>query len=99
MQKAVKKWVQECITCQQNKPLLRMPVGLALKGAVDEFIIAKERSKQCVAAEALAGVLHSDIDGLSGTWESWLMPQLKNIILAQSVESVSECSKIGRAHV
>ena len=28
MQKAVKKWVQECITCQQNKPLLRMPVGL-----------------------------------------------------------------------
>ncbi|KAH1054372.1 hypothetical protein AAZX31_08G325700 [Glycine max] len=75
-----KRLVQEC----------GMPVVLALKGAVDEFIIAKERSKQCVAAEALAGVLHSDIDGLSGTWESWLMPQLKNIILAQSVESVSE---------
>ncbi|KAK7305308.1 hypothetical protein VNO77_43212 [Canavalia gladiata] len=67
-----------------------MPVVLALKSAVDEFTIAKERSKQCVAAEALAGVLHSDIDGLSGAWESWLMPQLKNIILAQSVESVSE---------
>ncbi|XP_027335262.1 proteasome activator subunit 4 [Abrus precatorius] len=67
-----------------------MPVVLALKGAVDEFTIAKERSKQCVAAEALAGVLHSDIDGISGAWESWLMPQLKNIILAQSVESVSE---------
>ncbi|TKY47091.1 Proteasome activator subunit 4 [Spatholobus suberectus] len=75
-----KRLVQEC----------GMPVVLALKGAVDEFTIAKERSKQCVAAEALAGVLHSDIDGLSGTWESWLMPQLKNIILAQSVESVSE---------
>ena len=28
LQKAVKKWVQECITCQQNKPLLRMPAGL-----------------------------------------------------------------------
>ncbi|KAK7387207.1 hypothetical protein VNO78_27798 [Psophocarpus tetragonolobus] len=75
-----KRLVQEC----------GMPVVLALKGAVDEFTIAKERSKQCVAAEALAGVLHSDIDGLSGTWESWLMPQLKSIILAQSVESVSE---------
>ncbi|CAJ1960253.1 unnamed protein product [Sphenostylis stenocarpa] len=75
-----KRLVQEC----------GMPVVLALKGAVDEFTTAKERSKQCVAAEALAGVLHSDIDGLSGTWESWLMPQLKNIILAQSVESVSE---------
>jgi len=75
-----KRLVQEC----------GMPVVLALKGAVDEFTTAKERSKQCVAAEALAGVLHSDIDGLSGTWESWLMPQLKNIILTQSVESVSE---------
>lgn len=75
-----KRLVQEC----------GMPVVLALKGAVDEFTIAKERSKQCVAAEALAGVLHSDIDGLSGAWESWLMPQLKNIVLSQSVESVPE---------
>lgn len=75
-----KRLVQEC----------GMPVILALKGALDEFISAKERSKQCVAAEALAGVLHSDIDGLSGEWDSWLMPQLKNIILAQSVESLSE---------
>lgn len=77
-----KRLVQEC----------GMPVVLALKDAVDEFTIAKERSKQCVAAEALAGVLHSDIDGLSGAWESWLMPQLKNIILAPSVESVPEWS-------
>ncbi|CAJ2640178.1 unnamed protein product [Trifolium pratense] len=77
-----KRLVQEC----------GMPVVLALKGAVDEFTIAKERSKQCVAAEALAGVLHSDIDGLSEAWESWLMPQLKNIILAPSVESVPEWS-------
>ncbi|XP_058787950.1 proteasome activator subunit 4 [Vicia villosa] len=77
-----KRLVQEC----------GMPVVLALKGAVDEFTIAKERSKQCVAAEALAGVLHSDIDGLSGAWESWLMPQLKNIILAPSVESIPEWS-------
>ncbi|KAL4343140.1 hypothetical protein S245_036097 [Arachis hypogaea] len=75
-----KRLVQEC----------GMPVVVALKGAVDEFTTAKERSKQCVAAEVLAGVLHSDVDGLLGEWESWLMPQLKNIILAQSVESVPE---------
>lgn len=75
-----KRLVQEC----------GMPVVLALKSALDEFTSAKERSKQCVAAEALAGVLHSDIDGLFGEWDSWLMPQLKNIILAQSVESVPE---------
>ncbi|XP_054818668.1 proteasome activator subunit 4 [Prosopis cineraria] len=75
-----KRLVQEC----------GMPVILALKGALDEFTSAKERSKQCVAAEALAGVLHSDIDGLSGEWDSWLMPQLQNIILAQSVESLPE---------
>lgn len=75
-----KRLVQEC----------GMPVILALKGALDEFTSAKERSKQCVAAEALAGVLHSDVDGLSGEWDTWLMPQLKNIILAQSVESLPE---------
>lgn len=75
-----KRLVQEC----------GMPVVLALKSALNEFTSAKERSKQCVAAEALAGVLHSDIDGLSGEWDSWLMPQLKDIILAQSVESVPE---------
>ncbi|KAI4307795.1 hypothetical protein L6164_030939 [Bauhinia variegata] len=75
-----KRLVQEC----------GMPVVLALKSALDEFTIAKERSKQCVAAEALAGVLHSDVDGLLKSWESWLMPQLKNIILAQSVESMPE---------
>ncbi|QHO38303.1 hypothetical protein HN51_004689 [Arachis hypogaea] len=66
-----------------------MPIVVALKGAVDEFTTTKERSKQCVAAEVLAGVLHSDVDGLLGEWESWLMPQLKNIILAP-VESVPE---------
>ncbi|KAF7816036.1 proteasome activator subunit 4-like [Senna tora] len=75
-----KRLVQEC----------GMPAILALRSALHEFTSAKERSKQCVAAEALAGVLHSDVDGLSGEWDSWLMLQLKNVILAQSVESVPE---------
>lgn len=75
-----KRLIQEC----------GMPVLLALKSALEEFVNAKERSKQCVAAEALAGVLHSDVTGLSEAWDSWLMVQLQTIILAPSVESIPE---------
>uniref|UniRef100_A0A2P2M9I2 Proteasome activator Blm10 middle HEAT repeats region domain-containing protein n=1 Tax=Rhizophora mucronata TaxID=61149 RepID=A0A2P2M9I2_RHIMU len=67
-----------------------MPVLLALKSTLEEFAGAKERSKQCVAAEALAGVLHSDVNGLLGAWDNWMKFQLQNIILAQSVESMPE---------
>ncbi|KAJ7961002.1 proteasome activator subunit 4-like [Quillaja saponaria] len=75
-----KRLVQEC----------GMPALMALRSSLEEYANANERSKQCVAAEALAGVLHSDINGLLGAWDSWTMHQLKNIILAQSVESVPE---------
>ncbi|KAF5728502.1 proteasome activator subunit 4 isoform X2 [Tripterygium wilfordii] len=75
-----KRLVQEC----------GMPVLLALKSTLVEFANAKERSKQCVAAEALAGMLHSDVNGLLGAWDSWMMVQLQNIILARSVESIPE---------
>uniref|UniRef100_A0A5B7B961 Putative proteasome activator subunit 4 n=2 Tax=Davidia involucrata TaxID=16924 RepID=A0A5B7B961_DAVIN len=67
-----------------------MPVLLALKNTLEEFANAKERSKQCVAAEALAGVLHSDVNGLLEAWDSWMMVQLQNVILAPSVESIPE---------
>lgn len=67
-----------------------MPVLLALKSTLNEFSNAKERSKQCVAAEAFAGVLHSDVSGLLGAWDSWMMVQLQNIVLAPTVESVPE---------
>lgn len=75
-----KRLIQEC----------GMPVLLALKSSLEEFTIAKERSKQCVAAEAFAGVLHSDVNGLVEAWDSWMKGQLQNIILAQSVESIPE---------
>lgn len=75
-----KRLIQEC----------GMPVLLALKSSLEEFAIAKERSKQCVAAEAFAGVLHSDVNGLVEAWDSWMMVRLQNIILAQSVESIPE---------
>lgn len=67
-----------------------MSVLLALKSTLEEFANAKERSKQCVAAEAFAGVLHSDVNGLLGAWDSWMMVQLQNIILAPTVESIPE---------
>lgn len=75
-----KRLIQEC----------GMAVLSSLKSTLEEFANSSERSKQCVAAEALAGILHSDVDGLLDAWESWIMVQLQNIILAQSVESIPE---------
>ncbi|CAI0540944.1 unnamed protein product, partial [Linum tenue] len=77
-----KRLVQEC----------GMPILLALKSPLEDFANSKERSKQCVAAEAFAGVLHSDVDGVLGAWDSWMMGQLQSIILGQSVESIPEWS-------
>lgn len=67
-----------------------VPVLLALKSPLEEFCNAKERPKQCVAAETLAGLLHSDVNGLQSEWDSWIMVQLQNVILGQSVESIPE---------
>ncbi|XP_058114656.1 proteasome activator subunit 4 isoform X2 [Magnolia sinica] len=75
-----KRLIQEC----------GMSVMVALQNALEEFSDAKERSRQCVAAEALAGVLHSDINGLLEAWDHWLMNQLDKIILAPSVDSIPE---------
>lgn len=75
-----KRLIQEC----------GIPVLYSLGTALEEFSSAKERSKQCVAAEALAGLLHSDINGLLEEWDKWIMPQIEKIILAPSVESIPE---------
>ncbi|KAL8462064.1 hypothetical protein ACS0TY_033224 [Phlomoides rotata] len=75
-----KRLIQEC----------GIPVLLALRTSLQEFVDAKERSKQCVAAEALAGVLHSDVLGVSEEWDSWIVVQLQNIVHAPSVESIPE---------
>ncbi|XP_047249355.1 proteasome activator subunit 4 [Capsicum annuum] len=75
-----KRLVQEC----------GAPVILALKDALADYINAKERTKQCVAAEAVAGVLHSDVHGVSDAWDSWLMAHLQSIIQAPTVESIPE---------
>lgn len=75
-----KRLVQEC----------GVPVLQSLKTALEEFVNAKERSKQCVAAETFAGLLHADVIGLVEEWDSWMITQLRSILLAPSVESTPE---------
>jgi proteasome activator subunit 4 len=67
-----------------------MPVMSSLQTALEEFLSSKERSRQCVAAEAMAGMLHSDVTGNLESGSDWLMLQLQKIVLAPSVESVPE---------
>lgn len=78
--KIFKRLIQEC----------GLPVLSALKNALEEFVNAQERSKQCVAAEALAGAMHSDVSGISEVWDNWMMVQLQNIIDSPVVESIPE---------
>lgn len=75
-----KRLVQECGT----------PVLNALQDALEEFSSAKERAKQCVAAEVMAGILHSDVNGLLEAWDSRMMLQLQKIMVTPSVESIPE---------
>ncbi|KAG1327349.1 putative Proteasome activator subunit 4 [Cocos nucifera] len=75
-----KRLVQECGT----------PVLDALQDILKEFSSAKERSKQCVAAEVMAGMLHSDINGLLEAWDNWMMLQLQKIMVTPSAESTPE---------
>ncbi|OAY75058.1 Proteasome activator subunit 4 [Ananas comosus] len=66
------------------------PILHALMNVIEQFSSAKERSKQSVAAEVLAGILHSDVSGLPGAWDSWMMLQLQKIMVAPSLESIPE---------
>ncbi|TKW21097.1 hypothetical protein SEVIR_4G185100v4 [Setaria viridis] len=67
-----------------------MPVMSSLQTALEDFLSSKERSRQCVAAEAMAGMLHSDITGNLESEKNWLMVQLQKIMLVPSVESAPE---------
>ncbi|XP_038972814.1 proteasome activator subunit 4 isoform X1 [Phoenix dactylifera] len=75
-----KRLIQEC-----GAPVLNV-----LQDALEEFSSAKERAKQCVAAEVMAGLLHSDVNGLLEAWDNWMMLQLQNIMVTPSVESIPE---------
>jgi len=38
MQKKVKKWVQQCHICQQNKPLLQLPVEIVQSLSIPDLL-------------------------------------------------------------
>ncbi|KAL4185907.1 hypothetical protein AMTRI_Chr10g8130 [Amborella trichopoda] len=75
-----KRLVQEC----------GITVVEAIHDALEDLSSAKERTKQCVASEALAGVLHSDVLGLTQAWDSWISNLLRKVILQPSVDSMPE---------
>ncbi|XP_057530197.1 proteasome activator subunit 4-like isoform X1 [Amaranthus tricolor] len=75
-----KRLIQEC----------GISVLQALKSPLDHFASSQDRSKQCVAAEAFSGILHSDVNGLLEEWDDWVMSKLQDIIMAPSVESIPE---------
>nr|GEY08881.1 ribonuclease H-like domain, reverse transcriptase, RNA-dependent DNA polymerase [Tanacetum cinerariifolium] len=72
----------------------RTPTSISLFGN-DTFYssfarIFKRLVQEYVAAEAFAGLLHADVIGLAEAWDSWMMAQLQNILLAPSVELTPE---------
>ncbi|XP_031478674.1 proteasome activator subunit 4-like isoform X3 [Nymphaea colorata] len=76
----IERLVQEC----------GEPVVLSLRSSLEEFSFAEERAKQCVAAEALAGILHSDISEVQDSWKSWILSLVEKIILEPVVDSTPD---------
>lgn len=79
--KLFKRLVQEC-----DLATLEAFCG-PLKEATSEL---EERGIQCVAAEAIAGFLHSDMECVSKAWDEWLQSLLQKFLTNSSVESTTE---------
>ncbi|KAG6518562.1 hypothetical protein ZIOFF_022042 [Zingiber officinale] len=56
-------------------------IGL-LTSSHHESLKAQKAIIECVAAEVMAGILHSEVNGLSEEWNEWLMDQLHKIMVA-----------------
>ncbi|BBN03450.1 proteasome activator subunit 4 [Marchantia polymorpha subsp. ruderalis] len=50
----------------------------------------EERGKQCIAAEIMAGLLHSDVEGIVEAWDDWMKPLLHKVVLQSTLESAAE---------
>ncbi|CAM6088632.1 unnamed protein product [Calypogeia fissa] len=78
--KLFKRLVQEC-----------GPVVLeVLRAPLEEAVSSAERGKQCVAAEIMAGLLHSDVGCVAEAWGPWLRPLLRKALMEATVESAPE---------
>jgi proteasome activator subunit 4 len=63
----------------------------ALRGPLEEAVNSvEERGKQCVAAELVAGLLHSDVQCVQDAWPVWFRSLLRKALLQSSVESAQE---------
>ncbi len=63
----------------------------AVRGPLEEAVLSvDERGKQCVAAELIAGLLHSDVQCVQDAWLVWLRSLLRKALLQSSVESAPE---------
>ena len=63
----------------------------AFCGPLEEAVMSvEERGKQCVAAELVAGLLHSDVQCVQDAWPVWFRSLLRKALLQSSVESAPE---------
>lgn len=63
----------------------------AVRGPLEEAVQAtEERGKQCVAAELVAGLLHSDVPCVQDAWLVWLRSLFRKALLQASVESMPD---------
>nr|PNR33085.1 hypothetical protein PHYPA_025028 [Physcomitrium patens] len=66
-------------------------VLIAVRGPLEVAVQSiEERGKQCVAAELVAGVLHSDVQSVLDAWSVWIRPLLRKALLQSTVESAPE---------
>lgn len=62
-----------------------------LHGPLQEVSSATEdRGKQCIAAEIMAGLLHSDADCVLAAWEEWISSLFKKFLVLPTLDSASE---------
>ncbi|KAL2644724.1 hypothetical protein R1flu_012311 [Riccia fluitans] len=63
----------------------------ALRGPLEEACNeVDERGKQCIASEIMAGLLHSDAQGIVEAWNEWLKGLLRKAMLQSTLESATE---------
>lgn len=78
--KLFKRLVQECGAVVLER----------LRGPLEEAVKSAERGQQCVAAEIMAGLLHSDVGCVAEAWGPWVRPLLRKALMDATVETVPE---------